>query len=142
MMSTIGITLRALALAMIVSIAGCTGERMGERFTDFGWPPGTNKEKPQPVVLNLAGRWMLTSPNRGQCGMNFTGAPKATEGTIAPEGGCPGRFYTSRKWTIEDINLIIRDHNGEQLAQLTPAGLGATWFEGQATTGERIMLAR
>jgi hypothetical protein len=84
---------------------------------------------------------MLSSANRGQCGMNFTGAPKATEGTIAPEGGCPGSFFTSRKWTFEDGNIVIRDHNGEPLAQLSPAGSGR-FFEGQATSGERVMLAR
>ena len=127
---------------MIVSAAGCTGDRLGERFSDFGWPPGQSKEKAPPVAINMAGRWMLTSPNRGQCGMNFSGAPRATEGTIAPEGGCPGSFFTSRKWSIEEDKVIIRDHNGEQLVQLSPAGSGAAWFEGQAMSGERVMLAR
>jgi hypothetical protein len=125
-------------LLMILSVAGCTGDR----FSEWQWP-GSEKQKPPPQVVNMSGRWMLTSPNRGQCGMQFTGTAKATEGTIAPEGGCPGSFYTSRKWTLEDGNVIIRDHNGEQLAQLSPSGIGGqVWFEGQAAAGERVMLAR
>ena len=141
-MSTINIALRALTLLAILSVAGCTGDRLSDRFDDFRWGSSEKEKQVQKFPVNMAGRWMLSATNRGQCGMNFTGAPKATEGTIAPEGGCPGSFYTSRKWTLEENDVVIRDHNGEQLAQLTPAGLGATWFEGQATTGERIMLAR
>ena len=57
----------------------------------------------------------------------------AGEGTIAPEGGCPGNFYTSRKWTFEQGALVIRDHNGQPLAQLALAGPGR--FEGKATNG-------
>ena len=41
------------------------------------------------------------------------------QGTIAPEGGCPGSFFTSRKWTFEHGALIIRDHKGESLAELS-----------------------
>ena len=26
---------------------------------------------------------------------------RRAEGTIAPEGGCPGKFFTSRKWIYE-----------------------------------------
>jgi hypothetical protein len=139
-MSTITIIFRTAALLATVAVAGCAGDR----FADWQWP-GSNKEKEQPKpIINMAGRWMLTSPNRGQCGMNFTGAPKATEGKVAPEGGCPGSFYTSRSWTMnEEGQIIIRDHNGEQLVQLAPAGTGsAMWLEGQASTGERVMLAR
>ena len=136
--------LTPVILMMFTLLAGCTGDRLNDRFADLQFPgSSSNKDKPPQPVVNLAGRWMLTSPNRGQCGMNFTGAPKATEGTIAPEGGCPGSFYTSRKWTLEEGNVIIRDHNGAQLAQLTPSGSGGQlWFEGQAAAGERVMLAR
>jgi len=131
------------ALQMILTAAGCTGDRFG----DFKFP-GQEKEKiePKPVVT-MGGRWLLTSPNRGQCNMNFTGPPKATSGTIAPEGGCPGNFFTSRKWTLgEEGKITIEDHNGQQLVQLSPSSSSgtssSTWFEGQAATGERVMLAR
>ena len=128
---------RMAALLVVLAFAGCTGDR-------FGFP-GSEKEKAEVKPnIAMAGRWMLTSPNRGQCGMNFTGAPKATEGTIAPEGGCPGKFYTSRKWTLgEEGKVTIQDHTGGELVQLTPSGTGtAMWFEGQSITGERVMLAR
>ena len=66
--------------------------------------------------------------------------PSATEGTVAPEGGCPGQFYTSRKWTFESTGLIIRDHNGEPLVQLSAAG--ANRFNGQAVSGDTVTLTR
>ena len=42
----------------------------------------------------------------------ITEAAPGNMGAIAPEGGCPGNFYTSRKWTIEQGSLVIRDHTG------------------------------
>jgi len=118
-------------LPMFMLATGCAGDRFDEK-----------KEKLS--AINMAGRWMLTSPNRGQCGMNFSGAPKATEGTIRPEGGCPGNFFTSRTWALVEGTIVIKDHNGEQLVHLSPSNTsGASiWFEGQAATGERVMLAR
>ena len=131
------------ALQIVLAASGCSGDRMGEfKFPGSGGVK-EREEAPRPIVT-MGGRWLLTSPNRGQCNMNFTGAPKATGGTIAPEGGCPGNFFTSRKWTLsEDGKIIIEDHNGQQLVQMTPSSTGTTlWFEGQAATGERVMLAR
>jgi hypothetical protein len=75
-----------------------------------------------------------------QCGMNFGGTAEAPEGTIAPEGGCPGNFYTSRKWIFEQGSLMVRDHTGAQLGQLALAGPGR--FEGKATNGAPLTLAR
>jgi len=133
--------LTTLALLSLFAAAGCTGDRLGGDLK-FPWQEEKKKEEPRPV-FSMGGRWMLTSPNRGQCVMTFSGPPKATEGTIAPGGGCPGSFFTSRRWTLENGNVIVRDHNGEQLAQLSPSGMGtANFFEGKATTGESIMLAR
>jgi hypothetical protein len=63
----------------------------------------------------------------------------AVEGTIAPAGGCPGNFFTSRKWTFEQGKLIIRDHKGEPLAQLS---LAADHFEGQGANGTALTLSR
>ena len=63
----------------------------------------------------------------------------ATEGAIAPAGGCPGKFFTSRKWIYDQAGLTIRDHKGQPLAQLS--GDGAS-FQGKATSGEPVILAR
>jgi len=122
------ITLPLMALA--VALAGCAGEQA---------VTGTTMVRPGAPPEPMAGRWVLAS-GPSQCGMNFGGTPEAPEGTIAPEGGCPGNFYTSRKWTYEPAGLVIRDHNGQPLAQLALAGPGR--FEGKATTGAPVTLAR
>jgi len=93
-----------------------------------------------PPAVSMAGRWLLSSPGRGQCHMTFGGgASGGLEGTIRPEGGCPGKFFTSRKWTFEQGGLVMRDHNGQPLAQLSDSGGN---FDGKATSGEPITLTR
>ncbi len=71
--------------------------------------------------------------------MNF-GAAQGAEGAIRPEGGCPGNFYTSRKWTFDAGGLTIRDHTNAPLGQLRMASPGR--FEGQATGVGPVTLAR
>jgi hypothetical protein len=71
--------------------------------------------------------------------MTLAATPGAAEGTIAPAGGCPGNFFTSRKWTFEHDMLIIRDHKGEALAELS---FSTGRFQGQATGGGSVTLAR
>ncbi len=130
---------RAYALILTtLALGGCSG--MGS----FDWA-GSKTAPPDPMQssappVNLAGRWLLSSPGRGQCHMTFGAAsPGAIEGTIAPEGGCPGKFFTSRKWTYDQGGLVMRDHNGQPLAQLSRAG---STFEGKATGGEPVTLLR
>jgi len=93
-----------------------------------------------PPPVNMTGRWTLTSPGSGGCAMNFGAASGAAEGTIAPEGGCPGNFFTSRKWAFEESALVIRDHTGQPLARLALGASGR--FDGQAMTGQAVTLAR
>ena len=125
----------ASILALLV-LAGCGG---------VGLDAGRSSAAPETAVptppqVNLAGRWLLSSPGRGQCHMTFgSAAPTAVEGTIAPEGGCPGKFFTSRKWTHDQAGLTLRDHTGQPLAQLAREGGG---FQGQATSGEPVALMR
>ena len=45
----------------------------------------------------MAGRWILAAPNAPICGINFAGAPGARDGAVAPEGGCPEKFFMSRR---------------------------------------------
>src|SRR5215813_12207710 len=101
--------------------------------------PGTGGPRTPPPV-NMAGRWTLAAPGTGGCAMNFGATPGAAEGTIAPEGGCPGNFFTSRKWVFEENGLVIRDHTGQALARLALGGAGR--FDGQATGGQAVSLAR
>ena len=70
--------------------------------------------------------------------MTLGDAPGASQGTIAPEGGCPGNFFTSRKWTFEQDKLMIRDHKGQPLATLSFTG---GHFEGQDNSGGTITLS-
>jgi len=99
-------------------------------------PPAPSPPRPPPI--DLAGRWRLAAAS-GACVMTLAAAPGAADGTIAPAGGCPGNFFTSRKWTFEHDMLIIRDHKSEALAELSFA---AGRFQGQATGGGSVTLAR
>jgi Protease inhibitor Inh len=71
--------------------------------------------------------------------MNFGAVPGAAQGTIAPEGGCPGNFFTSRNWTYERDTLIVHDFKGRRLAQLAYSG---DHFEGQDNDGTALTLSR
>ena len=92
---------------------------------------------PQP---EMAGRWLLATDGAAGCTMNFTGSTRGHEGTIAPEGGCPGRFFTSRNWSYEQNAIIIRNHAGELLAQLNVTA--ADRLVGQGPNGEPVSLTR
>ena len=78
--------------------------------------------------------------------MNFADAANtpaeddaAPQGTIAPEGGCPGNFFMSRKWTFEHGALIMRDFKGRPLAQLSYSG---ERFEGQDASLGALSLSK
>jgi hypothetical protein len=122
----------ALMLASL-ALAACSG---GAAL--FGTSAAPEATRPPPV--NLAGRWLFAQQSRGQCRMTFgAAAPAATEGTIAPEGGCPGKFYMSRKWTAEAGSIVMRDHNGKPLAELSGQG---TQLTGKTANGEPVTLTR
>ena len=88
----------------------------------------------------MTGRWQFAGAGASQCVMTFGGTPDSGEGTIAPEGGCPGSFYTSRKWTFENGSLVIRDHNGKPLGELALASPGR--FDGKSISGMQLTLSR
>jgi len=125
-MPTIRVPGGAVAALML---AGCAGNPLGDT-TPAAAPT-------QPLVMN--GRWILSVPNAPSCGVNFAGAAGGPEGTIEPEGGCPGNFFTSRRWTMAQGALTIADQNNQPLAQLTFAG---GHFEGKATAGASVTLSR
>jgi len=94
---------------------------------------------PSPPPVELGGKWKLAAASGGGCLMTFGQTAGATEGSIAPAGGCPGKFFTSRKWTFEHDMLIVRNHKGEALAQLSFSG---GHFEGQGPNGAGLTLSR
>jgi len=118
---------RTLAMLTAFALAGCSG----------GSGMFSGASGPQPAPVEMTGRWLLAATNAPPCGVNFSGS--RSEGSMAPEGGCPGNFFTSRRWSYEQDALIIRDHNGEQLASLKHNGAR---FEGAATNGMQITLTR
>jgi hypothetical protein len=135
---------RILLLAMILFsalLAGCTGsERLtGESAAPSAPPDGAGAAGIAPP-FSLAGRWTLSSAGTGSCAMTFGAGQDLTEGTIAPAGGCPFNFFTSRKWTYSQAGLAIRDHHAQVLAQLTPAG--SNHFEGKTSAGQDVALSR
>lgn len=125
-------------LGVITSLALAACSSGGERsFFSASEPAFTGSIRPP---VELAGRWVLASPGRGQCYVMVGSAPGMAGGPLAPEGGCPGNFYMSRHWAFEGGALVLRDHNGQPLGQLSHAG-GAR-FDGRAVTGEPITLSR
>ena len=124
-----------LILLFATLLAGCWGiDRPAVQSTTM---------TPAPTVApptDLAGKWTLTSPGAGSCTMNFDGPTGTIEGTIAPAGGCPFNFFTSRKWNYVTGGLIIRDHKAEVLAQLAP--IGPYRYEGKTSDGQDVMLTR
>jgi hypothetical protein len=126
-------------------LAACSGsDRFGVNSGAPAGPasgaaPASGPAAAAPPV-SLAGRWTLSSTGTGSCAMTFGANPDATEGTIAPGGGCPFNFFTSRKWSYTEAGLTLRDHNAQTLAQLTPAGPNR--FEGKTNAGQEVALSR
>jgi hypothetical protein len=130
-------TIPIVVFALLLAACGGT-DRLAVNGSAPTAPPGGNAAAPPSV--SLAGRWTFSSTGTGSCAMTFGANPDATEGTIAPGGGCPFNFFTSRKWTYTEAGLTIRDHNAQTLAQLTPAGPNR--FEGKTGSGQDVALYR
>jgi len=132
-------------VACTMLLAACSGsDRLGVNSSvpagpATGTAPASGPAAVAPPV-SLAGRWTLSSAGTGSCAMTFGANPDATEGTIAPGGGCPFNFFTSRKWSYTEAGLTIRDHNAQALAQLTTAGPNR--FEGKTGSGQDVALSR
>ncbi|HXD45074.1 MAG TPA: AprI/Inh family metalloprotease inhibitor [Pseudolabrys sp.] len=108
-------------------LAGCAG----------GQDILSGASTPAPESMN--GRWLLTAPNAPPCGLNFAGSPGALAGTISPEGGCPERFYLSRRWSIGESGLTIGDEDNNMLGALTFSG---GQFSGTSASGTPVKLTR
>jgi hypothetical protein len=130
-----------IAFVLAAALSACSGGNLSGSIQP-GSPAATATAPLSPPPVDLAGAWQLAAAAGGTCIMNFANgaadsrpdAPAAApgsrpgEGTIAPEGGCPGNFFTSRQWTFEAGMLIIRDFRNQPLAQLSYSGAG---FQGQ-----------
>jgi hypothetical protein len=127
------------ALLAMLALAGCASDGSTVASTAPAAQPAPAKPAPPPV--DMAGRWTLAAQGGSQCGMTFTAAAGASQGRIAPEGGCPGNFFTSRQWAFDQGALVIYDHKQQTLARLAmsqPPGQ----FAGTAASGMPVTLTR
>ncbi len=118
----------ASAALMALMLAGCAGGQSPLPDT-----PAAGADAAMP------GRWILAAPNAPVCGLNFAGAPGKPDGTLAPEGGCPERFFTSRLWTLDQGTLTIKDDENNTMATLSFTG---GRFEGKSAAGTPLILTR
>ena len=118
----------AIGVLVVLTLTGCAGEQLS-----------LDSSAQTPVDDSVTGRWILSSPNSPSCGLEFGGAVGARAGSVAPDGGCPGNFYMSRRWAIESGVLTITGQESQPLAQLKVVG---TRFEGQSSAGTPITLSR
>jgi hypothetical protein len=132
----------AVIVLLLAAVSACTStQQFGAAPEQAAAPPAPPPAPPPPPPppIDLSGKWRLSMAGGGACLVTFGDTPGTAEGSIAPAGGCPGNFFTSRKWTYERDTLIVYDHKGEILARLS---FSAGRFEGQAVGGGEISLAR
>jgi len=140
--SVASLSWRLAAVALALALADC-GDTVNSSLFDrlAAGPPVPMPSRAVeivPTIEAMRGRWVLTMPGTGSCGLTFGTA--AAGGSIALEDGCPGKFAASRSWTIEAIGVVIRDPRGAVLAELRMAEPGR--LEGQTPDGEQVLLAR
>ncbi len=147
-LSATGTKIAAL-LCALAAVGACTNTARfggGEPETAAAPPPPASPpvaapappSPAQPPPVDLAGKWKLSAAGSA-CLLTLTDEPGATDGKIAPAGGCPGDFFTSRKWTFDHDALMIHDYKGQMLVQLSFTG---GHFEGKDANGAAITLAR
>jgi Protease inhibitor Inh len=120
----------AFGVLIVLTLTGCAGEQFSL---------GSSAPASAPIDATMTGRWILTAPNSPSCGLEFAAASSARAGTVTPDGGCPGSFYTSRRWALEGDALTITNDQNQPLAQFKSAG---THFEGQSGAGTPLTLSR
>ena len=129
-------------LALALTLAGC-GDTVNSSLFDRlaagpTAPMPARAAEMVPTAEAMRGRWVLTMPGTGSCGITF--GTSSAVGAIALEGACPGKFTTSRSWAIEPNGIVIRDPHGGALAALRMTEPGR--LEGVTPEGEQVLLAR
>jgi protease inhibitor Inh len=114
-------------ILVVLTLTGCAGERV------------SLESAPAQKDLTLPGRWILSTANAPTCGLEFGGAAGGRGGSVSPDGGCPGKFYMSRRWSMEDGAITITDAENQPLAHFRLVG---DRYEGQSTGGTSMTLSR
>jgi hypothetical protein len=112
---------------VVLTLTGCAGGRVPLESAS------TQKD------LTIPGRWILSTANAPACGLEFRGATGGRAGSISPDGGCPGKFYTSRRWSMDDGAITITDAESQPLAYFRLVG---DRYEGQSANGTPMTLSR
>jgi len=120
----------AVIVLMLLTLTACAAEQISS---------GSSGSAAVSSNSSMSGRWVLSLPNAPSCGLEFAGAPGARAGKVAPDGGCPGGFYMSRRWAMEGAALLIIDDESRPLGQFKSNGAR---FEGQSTAGTPATLSR
>jgi hypothetical protein len=129
---------KAAALSLVLAaLSACasSGRFGGTPQDQIAATPQAPPPPPPPPAppVDLAGKWKLSAAGGASCAITFGDSPASpAEGTVAPAGGCPGNFFTSRKWAFDHDMLIIRDHKDQVLVELSFAD---GRFTGQAVNG-------
>jgi hypothetical protein len=135
------LTVAACATCAALALAGCS-EGMNSALDKIAASPATPMPERTAAVVpkgtDMGGRWMLTMPGTGACGVMFGFGP--ADGAVTPESGCPGKFIASRSWAIAPAGVVIRDQSGIALASLRMAEPGR--LEGQTADGAQVLLTR
>src|SRR5215510_12134485 len=112
---------------VVLTLTSCAGDRVPLESAS------TQKD------LTIPGRWILSTANAPTCGLEFRGAAGGRAGSISPDGGCPGKFYTSRRWSMDGGAITITDAESQPLAYFRLVG---DRYEGQSANGTPITLSR
>jgi Protease inhibitor Inh len=114
-------------ILVVLTLTGCAGE----------W--AALESAPTQKDLTIPGRWILWTANAPTCGLEFGGAASGRAGSVSPDGGCPEKFYTSRRWSMDGGAITITDAENQPLAHFRLVG---DHYEGQSTTGIPMTLSR
>ena len=90
------------ALGIAFSLLGCGESANNSLWDRIVSSPSASMPARAPEIVPtaqaMAGRWTLTMPGTGACGMTFVSRRRRS---IALDSNCPGKFSASRSWSIE-----------------------------------------
>jgi hypothetical protein len=117
----------APGILVFLALMGCAGERVPFESTQM------QKE------LTIPGRWILSTANAPTCGLEFGGAASDRVGSVSPDGGCPEKLYTSRRWSMDERAITIINAENQPLAHFRLVG---DRYEGRSMNGTPMILSR
>ena len=132
----------SVLILALLALAGCGSDRGGFDWAGSKPVPATPAmAQPAPPPVNLAGRWLLSSPGRGQCHMTFAApGPTASDGTIRRKAAAPANSSPAANGRYEQERPHASATTTGNRWRSFPAP--ARRFEGKAASGEPITLTR